>query len=177
MNKKGQISSLTGIVSSLIIIAIFIVAGLVIVQEFYEQDELADTQATVINETIAYINETGYTLLESSASGFNSVRIIVAYNDTSGNSGVGGYNWTIPSGNYSVSSAGVVTNATTEIYYNVSISYTFQYGEGAYSGMEDTLTAVRQIPTTLGLVILIVMIGIILALVFNVIPGARVSGA
>ena len=176
MNKKGQISSLTGIVSSLLVIAIFIVAGLMIIQEFYEQDELVDTLATVTNET-AYINETGYTLLESDAPGLNAVTITVAYNDTSGDSGLGGYNFTIPSGNYTVSSAGIVTNATTETYDNISISYTYQYGEDAYEGINDTLTAVRQIPNLLGLVILILMMGLVLAIVFNVIPGARVSGA
>lgn len=47
----------------------------------------------------------------------------------------------------------------------------------AVTGINDTITAMLTIPELLGLVVLIAMIGIILAVVFNVIPGARISGA
>jgi len=47
----------------------------------------------------------------------------------------------------------------------------------SYQGINDTITAMQTIPELLGLIILIAVIGIILAVVFNVIPGARVSGA
>jgi len=52
-------------------------------------------------------------------------------------------------------------------------------GENAtsYQGINDTINAMTTIPDLLGLIILIAVIGIILAVVFNVIPGARVSGA
>ena len=177
-NKKGQLGDLVPIVTTLIIIGLLIGSGFLIVEKFRDDDSLKDTSATVTNETVAYINETGYTLVSASATAFNSVAITVAYNDTSGDSGVGGYNWTIPSGNYTVSSTGVVTNATTENYYNVSISYTYKYGEGAWVGVNNTIEALTTVPDLLGLIILIALVGIILAVVFNVIPtGGRVSGA
>jgi len=47
----------------------------------------------------------------------------------------------------------------------------------AYQGINDTIDAMGTIPDLLGLIVLIAVIGIILAVVFNVIPGARVSGA
>jgi len=47
----------------------------------------------------------------------------------------------------------------------------------SYQGINDTITAMTTIPDLLGLIVLIAVIGIILAVVFNVIPGARVSGA
>lgn len=47
----------------------------------------------------------------------------------------------------------------------------------SYQGINDTIDAMTTIPELLGLIILIAIIGIILAVVFNVIPGARVSGA
>lgn len=52
-------------------------------------------------------------------------------------------------------------------------------GENAssYQGINDTITAMRTIPDLLPLIVLIAVIGIILAVVFSVIPGARVSGA
>jgi len=47
----------------------------------------------------------------------------------------------------------------------------------SYQGINDTIDAMTTIPELLGLVVLIAVIGIILAVVFSVIPGARVSGA
>jgi len=47
----------------------------------------------------------------------------------------------------------------------------------AYQGINDTIEAMTTIPDLLGLIVLIAVVGIILAVVFNVIPGARVSGA
>ena len=47
----------------------------------------------------------------------------------------------------------------------------------SYQGINDTIEAMTTIPDLLTLIVLIAIIGIILAVVFNVIPGARVSGA
>ena len=47
----------------------------------------------------------------------------------------------------------------------------------SYQGVNDTIEAMTTIPDLLPLIVLIAIIGIILAVVFNVIPGARVSGA
>lgn len=44
-------------------------------------------------------------------------------------------------------------------------------------GINQTITALRTVPNLLGLIVLIAVIGIILAVVFNVIPGARMVGA
>lgn len=50
-------------------------------------------------------------------------------------------------------------------------------GENAssYQGINDTINAMGTIPDLLGLIVLIAVIGIILAVVFNVIPGTRGS--
>ena len=47
----------------------------------------------------------------------------------------------------------------------------------AITGINQTITAMLTIPNLLGLIVLIAVIGIILAVVFNVIPGARTQGA
>ena len=47
----------------------------------------------------------------------------------------------------------------------------------SWQGINDTIDALGTIPDLLGLIVLIAVIGIVLAVVFNVIPGARVSGA
>ena len=50
-------------------------------------------------------------------------------------------------------------------------------GGSAVDGINQTIIALLTVPSLLGLVVLIAMVGIILAIVFTVIPGARVSGA
>ncbi len=50
-------------------------------------------------------------------------------------------------------------------------------GGSAVTGINQTIIALLTVPDLLGLIVLIAMVGIILAIVFNVIPGARVSGA
>ena len=47
----------------------------------------------------------------------------------------------------------------------------------AVDGINQTIIALLTVPSLLGLVVLIAMVGIILSIVFTVIPGARVSGA
>ena len=47
----------------------------------------------------------------------------------------------------------------------------------SYQGINDTIDAMTTVPDLLGLIILIAIVGIILAVVFNVIPTGRVSGA
>lgn len=47
----------------------------------------------------------------------------------------------------------------------------------SWQGVNDTIEAMGTVPDLLGLIILIAIIGIILAVVFSVIPMGRVSGA
>lgn len=47
----------------------------------------------------------------------------------------------------------------------------------SWQSINDTIDALGTVPDLLGLIVLIAVIGIVLAVVFNVIPGARVSGA
>ena len=72
---------------------------------------------TVINETGGFINSTGYTLDSASRPGFISPVITLAINATDGA--------TISAGNYTVSSIGVVTNATAVTFDTVKFTYTY----------------------------------------------------
>ncbi len=80
--------------------------------------------AQVNNELGAYLNTTGYTL-----SGYNStwssIQIISVYANISGTS------YLVPSTNYTISSSGVLTNATlvpsASEYNNAKVSYSYNY--------------------------------------------------
>jgi hypothetical protein len=169
-SKKGQIAVLQGVIVSIIIIGILIGAAFLMLEEFLGQDNFLDTGVTVTNETGGYINETGYTVDSSTVREFQGLSVTAARNSTSGQ--------TILVGNYSVdSSTGVITNATTTTWSNVEFDYTYTTVSDSWVGVNDTITALITIPTLLGLIILILIIGIVLAVIFNVIPGSRVSGA
>jgi len=171
-DKKGQISSLVGIIGTLLVVALLIGSGLVIMGKFSEQDALFVSE-TVTNETEAWINETGYTLSAEAGSQTNNF-VITSVKSASG----GSYNLTLLSGNYTVNArTGLVTNASTATFTNVSISYTYDKGAESWVGINSSIEAMNTVPELLGLIILIVMIGIVLAIVFNIVPMGRVSGA
>ncbi len=170
MKKKAQLGNLQGIIVVVILVGILLGAGFFILDEFLSQTNTANS-VTVSNET-GYVNSTGYLLLGNTAPGFNSPVITLVRNESN----------IIASGNYTVSAAGIVTNATEivgfmtpEAQYN--ITYTYSRGGNGYIAINKTIQAILTIPELLGLIVLIAMIGIILAVIFNVIPGTRVSGA
>lgn len=102
-------------------VVIMVVISALIVGTILDDSTFSDItdSGSVTNETGAYINSTGYTLDDASVSGFTSPSITAAYNDTDGT--------LLDSGNYTVSDAGVLTNATATTYDNVSVSYTYTY--------------------------------------------------
>ncbi len=165
--KRGQLSNLQGIIAVLIVVGVLIGAGLLILETFL--GELDNTAASVTNETGGFINITGYTLGDAGVTGFNSLSITEASNSTSGQ--------VILAANFTVTDVGVVTNATTQTWEAVNFTYNYLRGENGFIGLNTTLIAFLTIPDLLGLIVLIAMVGIILAIIFNVIPGARVSGA
>ena len=80
----------------------------------------------IFNETgpLVSANQTGYTLVGASDVGAASFVITALWNSTNA-TGFGNYNVTlIEAANYSVTSDGVLRNATEEFYNNVSASYT-----------------------------------------------------
>jgi len=178
---KSQIGNLPGIVSTLVVVGILIAAGFFILQTFLEEDEFSDTSGAVTNETgLTIVNTSTSTVAHATDAGFNTFAVSACYGNVTG-LGLGDVivpNATIAVANYTVgANTGVITAVGAANYTDVKCSYTFLYGESAYTGLNDTIEAVGTIPDLLGLIILIAVIGIVLAVIFNIIPGARVSGA
>jgi hypothetical protein len=171
-SRRGQLGSLPGIIATLIVVAIMIAAGFFIMQEFFEQDTFVDTSGSVTNETGFYFNGTTYTVDKATTAGFNTFAVTNIVDSVT--------NVTLLSGNYTTDAdLGTIVNATadaddTNEHY---VSYTYLYGEAGYEGVDDTLDAMGTIPDLLPLIILIIMVGIILAVVFTVVPGSRNLGA
>ncbi len=163
LSKKGQLGNLQGIIISLIVVGILLGASFMIFSQFQQQD--TDNQYSVGNETGAYINSTEYTVEEADTDGFNSFEVTEARNASDGT--------VISDSEYTVdSSEGTITNATATTYPDVNLDYNYKAGGDTYGALEGVIGSIDIIPQLLGLVVLIVVIGIILAVVFNVIPGA-----
>ena len=184
IGKKAQLSNLQGIISVLIVVAILVGAGLLVIQEFLNQDTMTDTATTVVNETGLYLNSSiGNSTVDyaATASGFNSFATTICYANVTGTAVMAlavEPNSTIAAGNYTVDPVqGSIVNATADVHDDVGCTYTYNYGRESYTSVNDTMSAMTTIPDLLGLIILIAVIGIILAIVFNVIPGTKMSGA
>ena len=127
--------------------------------------------ATIINETGAYINISGYDVLVNSGGLFKgSVVITSIVGNTPGHPDE--YNFTIGLGNATTSTAGVVTNLTdynTTILSNVSLSYRYtnkstaeiigeQVGNESLAAIGNYATQSGTQFTTLGIAITLVIL-------------------
>jgi hypothetical protein len=122
---------------SVVIIGIVLVIGIYITDTIGNTIDAPNTAASVSNETIPYINATGYTLALATAEDFASPVITAAWNATDDSPfGVG---------NISVSATGVVTNATATVWNNgVILSYTY-----TYTAQTDASTAATNVVSAL----------------------------
>ncbi len=171
--KKAQLGNLQGIIIVLVIVGILLAAGFFIFDEF--QNQLDNTANAVTSENnsatvgIAYLNATGYTVADAGEPCFNTFAVTSATNRSN--------NTAIGSTLFEVNANTGLVNSTSSNWNNVSISYTYKDGGTACKGISDTTIAMLTIPNLLGLIVLIAVIGVILAVVFNVIPGSRSQGA
>jgi len=120
---------------------------------------------TVTNESSAWLNNSGYTLDRANEPSFASVSITLIQNGSDGK--------TVTSGNYSISAAGVLTNASAVVWTNVNVTYTYSAiasdARTAYESINDTEAAGATITTYLSLIFLAVIFGAILTLVLRII--------
>ena len=111
----------------------------------------------------AWLNATGYILQKTGDAGFNAPTITAVINRTSGVGTV------LIAANYSVSSSGVVYNASPVTWNNVSISYTYLYtADTQSSNATGTITTqwVTFLPW-LGIILLVLAAGTVLFLVIR----------
>ena len=129
-----------------------------------------DVTETTINETGAWINQSGYTLTKATQADFTgSATVTVAYNATDGT--------VIESGNYTIDSdTGIVTNTTSVNWDDVIISYTTNHkssGKKNTEGVIGNLTGgARQFfsfsEVWFILTAITVLIGIVLGVIYMV---------
>ncbi len=152
-NKKGiQLSQAFGAVLTLVLVSVLVIVAIVIFVSL--QSSFSGTSSvTTTNETGGYINATGYTLVNASDCGFANPSV-TARNASDGE--------TILGANYTTSSVGVVSNATTTVWSNVNFDYSYTWGSEACTASEDMTTEFGNYTSLIGLVGTIIFLGIVI---------------
>lgn len=143
---------------------------------------LSDLSATTVNETGAWLNSTGYTIRGASNSTFNGnvvlTAIWAAYNSTTV------YNISVPLTNGTVTSSGVVSNATVANQSNVSLSYTYNYlssqevavksiNNNSLNGIASYTSGASNQMSIVLIVITLILLVVVFAFFWNVFVGSQ----
>ena len=123
----------------------------------------------MINETISAPTTAGvYVSKNSTTAGINCYNAFAVISMTNATTG-----YVITAGNYSADSAtGKITNLSSfAAWPNVNVTYTYQYGDDACGGIVSAIQATKKIPTWLPIVVILLIVGILLAIVFSVLPS------
>ena len=129
-------------------------------------EAIATEGASVTNESGAYINATGYTLDDATKCEFNTPVITAAWNVTIPASPV-----LLTSGNYTVSDAGIITNATVTVYPNVNMSYTYLWGGTPCEASEDIADDFVDFIPWIGVILLVVAAAIVIGVLMRSFAG------
>lgn len=163
--KRGQLSRVQGIIIPLIIIGILLGVGFLVLEKFVGQDILSDTDFTVANETVTQTELSENSKLDGSERcQANTFEIDVVYNSSDIKIGAGNYTLDEDTGRFK--------NDTTEFTGDSwKVSYTYQAGEGACSAVDETIDATSEIPGWLTITVILVIVGLLLVIVFTVLPS------
>ena len=158
----------------MIFFAVLIIAGILVfsLTSDVKTDLGTENSATTTNETIGPVNETGVMLYNSIQCGFQSLSVNTVINKTS--------NVALLSDNYTVSSAGLVKFASSNnakgfnnSYWNVTYSYT--YGGLGCNATIQAEEGELKIFNNLDLMALAAAFGVVLYLIFRVIPKNQIQ--
>src|SRR3972149_8788608 len=138
MKKKGQLQGLSFSIMALITAVIFLVVGLVIIQEIRDTDTVSASQSgSASNETLTTVTETGETLARTEC--LVACSPITVTNASSGT--------VIPSTNFSTSNSGCTLAFTSGNSLGVNnsnwnVTYSYTYGDSACTTANSSLVAV-----------------------------------
>lgn len=167
-NRKGQ-SGLEGVLTGFVFVAAVLVLLVLLVYVFGSVHEGLETTAqsnTVTNESGAYVNETGYTLAGASSTGEpRSYSITIVHNNSDG--------IIITSGNYTLSTAGVLTNATVTTWEDVNVFYTYLNNSNEQVAARDAQTNTTRALPLVGILFIIIAIGALIGILIISLVGGR----
>lgn len=163
-NKKGQMGILVPSILALVIAAFVLVLGLQLLGGF--QGATDNYSTTAVNESGGFINQTGYTLARYATFGFHSPAIVTIINATSGA--------VVPGTDYTLT-GNVLTNKTAKLWQTVNITYTYGYGQEAYSASNKSIVGTGSFADFWEIIILAVVISVIIGLLLVVLGSRKVK--
>lgn len=176
-NKKG-LSGIESILTGFVIIGVILTLLVLLVYVFGSVTTSLESTAvsnTVTNESGAYLNDTGYTLSGTSSEGYPRTYVITAVwaNVTDD------VPYLVPSTNYTVSSTGVLTNAThapnATQYANSNVSYTYLNDSTSQTASRDAQTNTSRALPLVGILFIIIAIGALITILIVSLMGKRKS--
>lgn len=184
---KADIDRGSNMIAGILVVAVFVAVLLLAVAIVYQAmddayvsyEGRAYTQYSATNESGAYINSTGYTLSLTSSCDQN-YSISTIYNASDG--------VVIASGNYTVSDAGVLTNATATTWSDVNVTYTCSEDVTAdrklsseYSNVQtDVSTMITNffsLAPTIGTILAVVILIAVIVILVMYVARMRSSGS
>jgi hypothetical protein len=172
--KKAQFGGLQAIIITLVVIGVILGIGFLVLEEF--KGNLDDYGATVsVPENIAPTDTGVYVTKNSTTAAINCYNAF-AVTQIKNRTG----NIIISSGNYTYNAnSGLVKNISFYVFSlgNLwNITYTYKYGKDSCGGIVDTVDATKKIPTWLAIIVILLIVGILLAIVFSVLPSSGGGG-
>jgi len=163
LNKKG-VSSLRDV--AIVLLVVGVILGFTFIFLNTLTDDMSDTSATVYNETITPINGTPVWVANnySSIDCYSDFSVTEAMDESNSTDGA------VHSGNYSTNPAGTIlwNGLEVSVDHNWNVTYTYKYDDsGACIGVEETIEGIAKLPTWLGLVVLLLIIGVLLGLIYK----------
>lgn len=174
-SKRGEIplGLIAGIVFGIASLVVVVIISFTIVSTLNSANIIGSDELTTIavsNETAGYLNQTGYnvSVINASTSGYTLTTLWTT-------NATGHYVTSVPLSNGTLSAAGLLRNATTTEYTNISASYTYVYThdntfEVSAAGMSsDFVSGVdnvsSKIPTVLLVAAIVLILGVLVLLV------------
>lgn len=171
MKSTKALGSLQIIVLTVMVIGIILGIGLLLLEEF--ETTLGTDTGTITNETISPTDAGIYVDYNYTTAGvycYHSFSPGIVVNESG--------SIVIASGNYSYNAVtGLFQNLTSEFPdgsagNSWNISYTYSYGDSAAcEGLSETVDATKTIPTWLTIIVILLIVGVLLAIVFRVLPN------
>lgn len=164
--KNGiQLNQAAGAVLVVVLIAVLVIVAIFLFDVL--GNTFTNTAATRVNETGSFINATGYTVDNATNCNFNSFVVTGAFNTTS--------NLPILLANITADgSTGTITNATNQVWEDVLLSYSYDWGGSACDATEEMIVQFGNYPALIGLVGTIIFLGLVVGiLVVSFVFGGR----
>lgn len=168
-DKKANLNMLVPGILAIVLAAILLVFGLMMLDDLLL--ETSTTLTAVTNETLSAVTETGETVTNADACGFNGFAVTSVVNATGGED--------ITSGNYTVDARQGIVYSTGDAVrnntdWNVSYTYNAPDNEDVCNPANATLEGIGQFGDYVDLIVLAIVISIVIGLILMVMSVRKV---